>query len=68
MQLINSRIISLSYPWIGVPMEMYRANQQSSVPFVLAHITRVVIYYSVYEVPLSRPLSRPLSSPYLAPD
>ena len=53
--MISARIISLSYPWIGVPMEMYRANQQSPVPFVLAHITRVVIYYSVYEVPLSRP-------------
>ena len=48
--MISARIISLSYPWIGLPMEMYRANRQSSVPFVLSHITRVVIYYSVYEV------------------
>ena len=40
VQIISSRVISLSYPWIGIPMEMYRANQQSSVPFIISHITR----------------------------
>lgn len=49
VQVVSARIISLSYPWIGLPMEMFRANNQSSVPFILSHITRVVIYYSLYE-------------------
>jgi hypothetical protein len=49
VQVVSARIISLSYPWIGLPMEMFRANHQSSVPFILSHITRVIIYYSLYE-------------------
>lgn len=49
IRLINSRILSLSYPWIGVPMEMLRARNQSTFPFLLAHITRVIIYYAFYE-------------------
>ena len=32
----------MSYPWIGLPMEMFRANNQSSVPFILSHITRFI--------------------------
>jgi hypothetical protein len=49
VQVISARIISLSYPWIGLPMELFRARHQSSVPFICAHITRVIVYYSVYE-------------------
>ena len=49
VQIINTRILSLSYPWIGIPMEMLRARNQSTIPFILAHIFRVVIYYVMYE-------------------
>lgn len=49
VQVISARIISLSYPWIGLPMELFRARHQSAVPFICAHITRVIVYYSVYE-------------------
>jgi hypothetical protein len=49
VRLINARILSLSYPWIGVPMEMLRVRNQSTFPFLLAHITRVIIYYAFYE-------------------
>ena len=30
-------------------MEMLRARNQSSVPFIIAHTIRVVIYYVLYE-------------------
>lgn len=49
MSAINIRIISLSYPWIGVPIEMLRARNQAATPFVIAHLTRVVVYYVMYE-------------------
>jgi hypothetical protein len=49
VHVVNSRIISLSYPWIGVPMELLRSRNQSVTPFIIAHITRVVIFYSFYE-------------------
>lgn len=49
VNIINSRIISLSYPWIGVPMEMLRSRNQSVIPFIIAHISRVIIFYSFYE-------------------
>lgn len=48
MHAINLRIISLSYPWIGLPMEILRTRSQPTTPFVLAHISRVVIYYCLY--------------------
>ena len=45
--MISTRVISMSYPWIGLPMEMFRANNQSSVPFILSHITRSFMSYHV---------------------
>lgn len=47
--VINMRLISLSYPWIGIPMEMLRTQNQSSVPFLIGHMTRVIAYYTFYE-------------------
>lgn len=49
LQPINLRIISLSYPWIGVPMEVMRARNQSAAPFLIGHLTRVVLYYLLYQ-------------------
>lgn len=48
MQAINLRLISLSYPWIGLPLQIIRARNQSMTPFIIAHLTRVVIYYLMY--------------------
>ena len=48
MHAINLRIISLSYPWIGLPMEILRSRNLSATPFILGHISRVVIYYCLY--------------------
>lgn len=47
--IFNNQIISLSYPWLGIPLEMYRLRNQSSMPFLIAHITRVLIFYFMYE-------------------
>lgn len=46
---INLRVISLSYPWIGLPLELIRSRSQSSTPFIIAHISRVIIYYFLYQ-------------------
>ena len=43
------RIISHAYPWLGIPMEMLLARGESPVPFVIAHISRVVVFYTLYE-------------------
>lgn len=43
------RVISHAYPWLGVPMEMLLARGHSCVPFVMAHISRVIVYYTLYE-------------------
>lgn len=49
VRMITNQILRLSYPWIGVPMEMLRARNQSVVPFLIAHISRVILYYVFYE-------------------
>ncbi len=49
VNIFNSRLISLSYPWIGVPLEMLRSRHQSTTPFLISHLTRVIVYYSFYE-------------------
>ena len=49
VRVITNQIIRLSYPWIGIPLEMLRSRRQSVVPFLVAHITRVVIYYIFYQ-------------------
>lgn len=48
MQGISMRVISLSYPWIGLPLQLIRQRNLASGPFVCAHITRVVMYYLLY--------------------
>lgn len=49
IRVITNQIIRLSYPWIGIPLEMLRSRNQSVVPFLVAHITRVIIYYIFYQ-------------------
>lgn len=46
---INLRIVSLSYPWIGVPLELLRARNQSATPFIIAHLSKVFVYYFLYQ-------------------
>jgi hypothetical protein len=49
VNVITSRILSLSYPWIGVPLEILRNRNQPTTPFLIGHFTRVVMYYMLYE-------------------
>jgi hypothetical protein len=48
MEQINLRIIALSYPWIGLPLQIIQFRNQSVYPFVIAHGVKVVIYYLLY--------------------
>jgi len=43
------RHLTLAYPWLGVPIEMYIARSESPVPFISAQIQRIVCYYMLYE-------------------
>lgn len=45
---INMRIVTISYPWIGLPMQLIRLRNQSTTPFIIAHLSRVIIYYIMY--------------------
>ena len=47
--VFNNRIISLSYPWLGVPMEMLRNNNRSPYPFLMSHVSKILLYYTLYE-------------------
>jgi hypothetical protein len=46
---LNLRVVAISYPWIGVPLEMIRNRSQSTMPFLIGHISRVVVYYFLYQ-------------------
>lgn len=46
---LNLRVVALSYPWIGVPLEMIRGRNQSIMPFLIGHMSRVLVYYFLYQ-------------------
>jgi hypothetical protein len=46
---INLRIISISYPWIGLPLEVIRSRNQSTAPFLIGHFSRVLVFYFLYQ-------------------
>lgn len=45
---LHLRAVSVSYPWIGFPLQAIRAAGQSPYPFILAHLARVLVYYLLY--------------------
>ena len=47
--ILNNRIIALSYPWLGVPIEIMRQSNLSPTPFIISHLVKVVVYYLMYE-------------------
>ena len=47
--LLHPRIIALSYPWIGIPMELIRNGGVSIYPFITAHFIRLVVYYFMFQ-------------------
>lgn len=46
---LDFRLLSLSYPWLGVPMQRLRARRKPLAPFIMAHVVRVVVLYVMYE-------------------
>ena len=43
------RLMTLAYPWLGVPMEILRIRRISAVPFLIGHATQIFVYYVMYE-------------------
>ena len=48
LEPINLRIVSISYPWIGLPLQLIRSRNQSLTPFIIGHMSKVVLYYLMY--------------------
>lgn len=48
LNALNLRILTISYPWIGLPLQIIQFRQQSVYPFIIAHFIRVVLYYLLY--------------------
>ena len=43
------RLMMLAYPWLGVPMELLRIRRMSAIPFLIGHVTQIIVYYVMYE-------------------
>jgi len=46
---LDMQILTLSYPWLGLPVELLRRQRKPSGPLIGAHCIRVVVLYSMYE-------------------
>mmetsp|Transcript_19258 Transcript_19258/g.56018 ORF Transcript_19258/g.56018 Transcript_19258/m.56018 type:complete len:593 (-) Transcript_19258:17-1795(-) len=46
---LDMNILTLSYPWLGVPVEILRRQRKPVAPLIVAHIVRVIVLYSMYE-------------------
>ena len=46
---LDLHILTLSYPWLGLPVELLRAQNKPVGPLIGAHLCRVVVLYSMYE-------------------
>jgi hypothetical protein len=42
---VDFHLLTLSYPWLGVPIEQLRSNNKPVTPFIVAHVTKVLVYY-----------------------
>lgn len=48
-RVLDFRLLSLSYPWLGVPLQRLRARRKPLAPFIMAHVIRVFVLYIMYE-------------------
>mmetsp|Transcript_8451 Transcript_8451/g.11011 ORF Transcript_8451/g.11011 Transcript_8451/m.11011 type:complete len:612 (+) Transcript_8451:136-1971(+) len=46
---LDMHILTLSYPWLGLPVEVLRRMGKPSGPLIAAHVFRVIVLYSMYE-------------------
>ena len=44
----DMRVLTVSYPWLGVPIEALRRRNRSPLPFIMGHIALVVVLYFCY--------------------
>lgn len=47
--LLNTHVMAVTYPWLGIPLEILEGARVSTVPFILGHLTRVIIFYVLYQ-------------------
>jgi hypothetical protein len=48
-RLASLRHVSQAYPWLGLPIDLYAHRNQSVWPFIIGHISRIILYYVGYE-------------------
>lgn len=46
---LDLHILTLSYPWLGLPVELLRRQRKPAAGLLAAHGLRVVVLYSMYE-------------------
>ncbi|GAB5030227.1 Hypothetical protein NocV09_00203590 [Nannochloropsis oceanica] len=46
---LSFRVLTRSYAWLGVPLERLRARGKPLAPFLLAHLSKMVVVYVMYE-------------------
>mmetsp|Transcript_28446 Transcript_28446/g.57279 ORF Transcript_28446/g.57279 Transcript_28446/m.57279 type:complete len:448 (-) Transcript_28446:90-1433(-) len=46
---LDMHILTLSYPWLGLPVELMRRQRKPTGGLICAHAVRVVVLYSMYE-------------------
>ena len=46
---LSFRVLTRSYAWLGVPLERLRARGKPLAPFLLAHLSKVLVVYVMYE-------------------
>lgn len=49
IRVVDFRLLSLSYPWLGVPLQRLRARRKPLTPFILAHVAFVFVAYITFE-------------------
>lgn len=48
-RVISRTVLSMSYPWIGTHVEVYRRQRRSSAPLIAAHLIALIVVYMMYE-------------------
>ena len=43
------QILTMSYPWLGIPVDRLRQQNKPITPLIVAHLVRVLVLYSMYE-------------------
>jgi hypothetical protein len=45
----GTQILSLSYPWLGLPIERLREQDKSTTSFIVAHVVKVLVVWVAFQ-------------------